>query len=706
MAAINDLINQIEDEELKRRITHELDNLLNRKKFGLVFEEHLPECVPLYDMPIRRGIKIAQKGRKLNETYTVEQVEGENVYCTDKNETKLINFLKKDIVPVAEFGEAIYPYIKQIDSIYKSDDKELPTHALIQADNYHALQLLEYLYYGKVDCIYIDPPYNTGARDWKYNNDYVDSSDNYRHSKWLSMMKKRLELAKKLLNPDDSVMIVTIDEKEYLHLGCLLEELFPEARIQMVSSCIMPGGVSRGNEFARSDEYIYFVKFGSSSPVALELGEEWLGGVKNTSRAKVHWEGLLRTGTNNMRSDRPNLFYPILVSEDGKKFIGADEPLKISEDRKSYKPPKGAIAIWPIHSDESEGCWRVGKETLLELQKNHVVRLGGFTPRGMAINYLKQGEYAKVQNGTYKIKGINEDGSYELDDSDYVPSFIPSTQWTIPSHDASRHGSGILRKIFDDKVFSFPKSLYAVHDAIRFFVANKPNALIVDFFAGSGTTLHAVNLLNAEDGGKRQCIMVTNNEVSDEESKQLRAKGYNPGDEEWEKLGIANYVTWPRTVCSINGKDINGNDLKGNYIGSDIPMANGFNANAVFFKLGFLDKTTVSLGLQFKELLPLLWLKAGGWGKCPDEETVKIESKFDLPPYIILPENKLAVLISEDSFTEFNNLLKNEPLIKTVYIVTDYENGFVAMKKKLDIENVIQLYRDYLDNFRINVARR
>ena len=324
----------------------------------------------------------------------------------------------------------------------------------------------------------------------------------------------------------------------------------------------------------------------------------------------------------------------------------------------------------------------------------------------MAINYLKQGEYAKVKNGTYKIKGINEDGSYELDDSDYVPSFIPSTQWTIPSHDASRHGSGILRKIFDDKVFSFPKSLYAVHDAIRFFVANKPNALIVDFFAGSGTTLHAVNLLNAEDGGKRQCIMVTNNEVSDEESKQLRAKGYNPGDEEWEKLGIANYVTWPRTVCSINGKDINGNDLKGNYIGSDIPMANGFNSNAVFFKLGFLDKTTVSLGLQFKELLPLLWLKAGGWGKCPDEETVKIESKFDLPPYIILPENKLAVLISEDSFTEFNNLIKNEPLIKTVYIVTDYENGFVAMKMKLDIENVIQLYRDYLDNFRINVARR
>lgn len=704
MAAINDLINQIEDEELKRRITHELDNLLNRKKFGLVFEEHLPECVPLYDMPIRRGIKIAQKGRKLNETYTVEQVEGENVYCTDKNETKLINFLKKDIVPVAEFGEAIYPYIKQIDSIYKSDDKELPTHALIQADNYHALQLLEYLYYGKVDCIYIDPPYNTGARDWKFNNDYVDSSDNYRHSKWLSMMKKRLELAKKLLNPDDSVMIVTIDEKEYLHLGCLLEELFPEARIQMVSSVINSAGVNRG-EFSRSNEFIYFVKMGSSEPVPLPLSEEWRGNTKSSKKEKLVWNQLMRAGTNARRIDRPKLFYPLFISNDGKRIIKIGTPLDLKEDRHSVKPLENTRVIFPIRSNGEEGNWQLEPKTLSEIYEKGYVRLGSFTDKGMAITYLKSGEREKVETGIFNIIGKREDGSVIEGEMQEERKFVPGTAWDIPSHNATYLGSQLLNKIIGNR-FSFPKSLYAVHDALRFFVANKPNALIVDFFAGSGTTLHAVNLLNAEDGGKRQCIMVTNNEVSDEESKQLRAKGYNPGDEEWEKLGIANYVTWPRTVCSINGKDINGNDLKGNYIGSDIPMANGFNSNAVFFKLGFLDKTTVSLGLQFKELLPLLWLKAGGWGKCPDNETVKIESKFDLPPYIILPENKLAVLISEDSFTEFNNLIKNEPLIKTVYIVTDYENGFVAMKKKLDIENVIQLYRDYLDNFRINVARR
>ena len=138
-------------------------------------------------------------------------------------------------------------------------------HTLIEADNYHALQLLEYLYAGKVDCIYIDPPYNTGAKDWKYNNDYVDGNDAYRHSKWLSFMQRRLQLAKKLLNPADSVLIVTIDEKEYLHLGCLLEELFPSAQIQMVTDVINPGGTNRENEFSRVEEYIFICRFGDCS---------------------------------------------------------------------------------------------------------------------------------------------------------------------------------------------------------------------------------------------------------------------------------------------------------------------------------------------------------------------------------------------------------------------------------------------------------
>ncbi len=160
-------------------------------------------------------------------------------------------FKMDEIVVVAEFGEPIYPTLKLIDTVENAPDSDL-WHTLIEADNYHALQLLEYLYAEKVDCIYIDPPYNTGAKDWKYNNDYVDSSDAYRHSKWLSMMEKRLKIAKKLLNPKDSVLIVTIDEREYLHLGCLLEELFPEAHIQMISDLINRVVVAKDNEFGRS----------------------------------------------------------------------------------------------------------------------------------------------------------------------------------------------------------------------------------------------------------------------------------------------------------------------------------------------------------------------------------------------------------------------------------------------------------------------
>ena len=126
-----------------------------------------------------------------------------------------------------------------------------------------------------------------------------------------------------------------------------------------------------------------------------------------------------------------------------------------------------------------------------------------------------------------------------------------TTVWQNKLHDAGQYGTSLLRTTIGSGKFSFPKSLYAVQDTLSFFVKQKPNALILDFFAGSGTTLHAVNLLNAEDGGKRRCILVTNNEVSESEAKSLTERGFKPGDEQWEALGIARHVTWPRTVCSI-----------------------------------------------------------------------------------------------------------------------------------------------------------
>jgi adenine-specific DNA-methyltransferase len=205
-------------------------------------------------------------------------------------------------------------------------------------------------------------------------------------------------------------------------------------------------------------------------------------------------------------------------------------------------------------------------------------------------------------------------------------------------------------------------------------------------------------LLNAQDNGERRCIVVTNNEVSAEEAKTLYDAGYQPGDPEWEKYGIAHYVTWPRTKCSIMGIDIKGNALEGEYFGRDIPMADGFKANAAFFKLGFLDKTSVALGRQFKEMLPTLWMKAGAIGKCPTVSE-------DIPDMLILPENKFAVLIDEMSYMTFEKQIAEHPEIETIYIVTDSEPGYREMIAAFEGKNTYQLYRDYLDNFRINTGR-
>ncbi|MBR5693194.1 MAG: site-specific DNA-methyltransferase [Fibrobacter sp.] len=700
MSTLNELIEQVENPELKARIRTEVARLSKQKKFGLVFEEHLPECTPLYEIPVKKGATVALKACKANETYTVLCIDDGMATCERQDNHEHAQFSVADLVCVAKFGEAIYPYLKPIDSVCNAPDSSL-WHALIEADNYHALQLLVYLYGGMVDCIYIDPPYNTGAKDWKYNNDYVDSNDSYRHSKWLSMMQKRLKLAKQLLNPKDSVLIVTIDEKEYLHLGCLLEEMFPEARIQMVSSVINPGGASRFNAFNRTNEFIYFVMFGNAAPMALPLNDEWKGNIKGGSRDTLRWRELRRTSTNSRRIDRPNLFYPIYLSTDGDKILGVGKPPSFDEDYGQTKIPyENAVALYPIQTNGEEGNWRLSSPKFMDAYQKGYVRIGKYRAEKTALSFLAEGERAKVEQGLFPIIGRKKDGSIIVDESKYEAKFIPGTQWWISSHDATQLGTKVLNSIIGEKRFSFPKSLYAVHDTIRFFVANKPNALIVDFFAGSGTTLHAVNLLNVEDGGNRRCIMVTNNEVSADEAKEFLAKGVHPGDDEWNAKGIARYVTWPRTVCSIEGHDVNGKPLQGKYLGSDLEMSAGFKANAAFFHLGFLDKNAVAIGRQFKELLPLLWMKAGAIGPCP-----KLPMNKPLPEYIILPENRFAVLIDENAFHPFSKELAKAPEIDVAYIVTDSERGYRQMISKLNIETTFQLYRDYLDNFRINKAR-
>ena len=701
MAAINDLISQIQDETLRNRIQEEVSKMTKQKKFGLVFEEHMPESTPLYDMPIKRGCNVMLRDSKDDKAiYVVLKVEGNTAVCVKpKQKDEAVTFELKDIVRVAEFGESIYPYLKPLDSVCNAPDSNL-WHTLIEADNYHALQLLEYLYAGKVDCIYIDPPYNTGAKDWKYNNDYVDGNDAYRHSKWRSFMQRRLQLAKKLLNPADSVLIVTIDEKEYLHLGCLLEEMFPEARMQMITTVISAKGVVRTGQLSRVEEYIFILEWGGScvcSSIYNMLDDE----VKKESDRSIEWLGFRRRAPQAKRNSRPNQFYPIYVNNVDGKIASIGDVVQHGIDRNSIFVPDGCTALWPLSKDGDERLWSlVPEQARLNFEKGYLkVNNWNSANKSGTVYYLPSGTIKDIENGKATIVGYNTDGSVEAKyhSEGTTP---PKRVWNMKTHNAETYGTNILNAIIG-KRFDYPKSLYAVHDVIRFFVANKPNAIIVDFFSGSGTTLHAVNLLNAEDGGHRRCIMVTNNEVSADEAKMLKDKGYQPGDAEWEKLGIAHYVTWPRTVCSIEGHDVNGNPLKGDYLGSEPPMhmADGFKANAAFFKLGFLDPTAVSLGMRISEMLPTLWLKTGAKGKCPELTGEQV------PDMLILPENQFAVLINESTFADFAEKLAEHPEIQTVFLATDYEVNYQSMVKNLNVTEVYQLYRDYLDHFRVNRGR-
>lgn len=696
MALLQDLIQQIDDPVLRERIMQETDKLVKQKKFGLVFEEHLPECTPLYDVPIRVGCKVALKTGYVSDIYTVLKIDGDTVLCDRRETHEQKTFQMSDIVAVAEFGEPIYPTLKPLDFVENAPDSDL-WHTLIEADNYHALQLLEYLYAEKVDCIYIDPPYNTGAKDWKYNNDYVDSSDAYRHSKWLSMMEKRLKIAKKLLDPKDSVLIVTIDEKEYLHLGCLLEEMFPEAEIQMISSVINPKGSARAGRFSRVDEYIFFVFLGKSEVFPCEL--DMLREI-NEDKRSVRWAGLMRNGEGSTRARIPSLFYPIFLDKETGGFHSVGEPLRPDEDRNSVICPDGTIAMFPVSSSGQELQWRLYPPSFMKYLEKGYIRFGKRKKDATrSVSYLQDGMIKKIENGQIIIKGKNPEGDLELEYADSVGTKKPATIWNTVSHSASEHGSTFIKNILPGRKFTYPKSLYAVHDTIRFITKEKKEALIVDFFAGSGTTLHAINLLNSEDGGHRRCIMVTNNEVSVDEAKVLDKQGHKPGDAAWEKVGIARYVTWPRTVCSIEGHDVHGKPLKGNYLSSDLPMSDGFKANAAFFKLSFLDKTSIALGMQFKELLPVLWMKGGAIDKCP------VLEGEELPNMLILPKNKMAVLIDEIFYPEFEEQLAQHPEIQTVFIVTDSEAAYREMIRAYESKACYQLYRDYLDNFRINTGR-
>ena len=713
MSRLSNLLSQAEslNTQLGADLKQEVEALSSRRAFGLNFERHIPETVELPNRPVRKGDKVRflpERGKKPNSVdrriWRVDRItrsKGSQVASLirrqdSETEAQSMSRPVDDLVVVAEFRDPIYPGLAPTGQIKRGGDR--PSHVVINAENFHALQVLLYTHEGKIDAIYIDPPYNTGARDWKYNNDYVDGEDAYRHSKWLAMMERRLKLAKRLLKPNNSVLIVTIDEKEFLRLGLLLEQVFrsgPTTRIQMVSTNINPAAVPRGGTFGRSDEYIFFVMLGAATPQRLALSRDWVSSKGRTHTGKIRWDLLRRSGTNAQRSHSPGCFYPIYVDPETSRIAHVGAPL--TERAHKAEPVAGLMAVLPIRKDRTEGNWQWAPETLRKRMQQGRVKVGGNANRGFVIYVLKDGEYAKVRRGEFRETGRASDGSLLVEriDADHVVA-LPGSQWRIPSHDSTQYGTRLLSKFLPGRKFPFPKSLYAVEDALRFFVKGKPNAVILDFFAGSGTTAHAVMRLNKQDEGRRTCVLVTNNEVSVSEQTALRRRGLRPGDRDWEAQGICEYFTKPRLTAAVTGETPEGSPIKSSYkFIDDLPMSDGFEENVEFFAMTYEAPRPIAHNRSFSAIAPLLWLKAGAVGRRI--ETAK--NDFDVA-------DVYAVLFDLDASKDFLAAVAKANNVEMAFIVTDDDRGFQTVCGELPsrVEGV-RLYESYLVNFTINAGR-
>lgn len=387
----------------------------------------------------------------------VEKLESRKKYGLIWDEEKVKEQFEKD-------AENALPVLKEIKGKEIKDKNDKPVNILIEGDNYHALSVLNFTHQGKVDVIYIDPPYNTGARDWKYSNDFVDTNDEFRHSKWLSFMAKRLRLAKNLLKESSGVLICTIDDNEQATLGLLLQELFPNYEIVGVVIVHNPAGV-QGKNFSYTHEIAYFVYPQNSKCIG------------TTAREKDLVSPLRDWGGTSARKLAKTCFYPIIIKDE--KIIGFGDICPENFHPKDSNIPQkdGSVYIYPIDKHGIERKWVYSRTSA---EKN-----------------LDQLFVKKIDNEYVIIRRKS--------------AFTHRTVWDDKKYYANIFGSKLLNDIIPDK-FPFPKSLYAVEDCIKAVIHDKDSAVVLDFFAGSGTTGHAVLELNKQDNGSRQFILCTNNE--------------------------------------------------------------------------------------------------------------------------------------------------------------------------------------------------
>lgn len=366
------------------------------------------------------------------------------------------------------------PIIEEVEDkriINDTAEEKYPNHIIIEGDNLHALTTLCYTHEGKVDVIYIDPPYNTGNKDFKYNDNYVDKEDAYRHSKWLSFMHRRLKLAKRLLS-DRGVIFISIDDNEQAQLKLLCDSVLGGGNF--VASCprkTAPSVTTKSNhELQKLNDYILiYVKSDVGFFNRNIIGKKTFP--YSDERGDYYLVPLQDNGPHGTRSARPNLYYPIYQTHEGKLILERDI---FDTEIKTFLPKQ--------HKGE-EGCWMWSKKKFIADNQDLTI-----SDRGVV----------SIKHYFNPQEDINKYQAYKT----WLDEFL------------NKNGTSTLKEIIPDTTFVYPKPIELILYLLNLAPTQEKDEflIVLDFFAGSGTTLHATMQLNNEDGGNRQCILVTNNE--------------------------------------------------------------------------------------------------------------------------------------------------------------------------------------------------
>ncbi|MDK8453957.1 DNA methyltransferase [Corynebacterium marquesiae] len=734
------------DPDLARDLENEVRDLNSQRKFGLVFERHLPESVNLPGRKVRRGSKVRMLPPRGETTkvdrrvWTVKTLDDDTATLRFIGTDKQVEETERpveDLVAVAEFNDTIYPGLVP-DGEVNGGDVDDPAHVVINAENYHALEMLTYTHKNSLDCIYIDPPYNTGKDEWIYSDRYIEPTDDYRHSKWLAFMERRLRIARDLLRPT-GVIIVAIGNEQQHRLRMLIDQIFGETNF--LSNVTWNGGRKNDSRFVSNGEdymLVYakdktaWIKEGvkvkdSPDVSSLETADDIVERGARWRAPKEGYEAVLEKGAEVWREARltaveqqfgsdsaefsrlasagDNTAFDavytsinqVLPADDQKQLFRraeldgeqrmrafyrqfpSDDPVRKTFGRYNYFLPDGTLCR------DDNITWPGGGGPAYDVLHPVTGKAVPVPDRGWRFStserMQEEVEAGRVIFRKDHTKPVSLKQPLEQTSGTVLLSAF-DRQRTHGSRHLHWNNKGEVRGVFAENRFPNPKDVTVLAQWIE--VCSPRDGVVLDFFGGSGSTLEAVALVNQRSSSQRRAIVVTNNEVGKKQAAAMTKDGLRKGDVEWESQGVYEYVTKPRTRTIITGRREDGSDF-----------SDGMRANAKFFTLTYEDPLAIQLARGFSRIAPLLWLRAGQQGPVIDDLT---DRGYGVSAYY-------GVIESLDYLDDFIAEVEDKRP-DLIYIITDDRRQFQHVAGLLPSGiDTVRLYESYLTNFQVNTGR-